>query len=182
MFVIRHQIRIHAPLERCFALSTSLAIVERELHMHPVAGVWDGVPLRTSGLVGDGDRVRWEGWQLGLPQYHVSLIWGFQRDGFFQDRMIAGRFRRFEHDHHFRSEGSDSVLEDEIRFSLPWGPAGWLVGRVLLYPHIKRLLQRRFHLIKHLAETEGWREYLTDASRPVVSPAHLIRRSAEETK
>jgi ligand-binding SRPBCC domain-containing protein len=160
MFVIRHQVRIHAPLERCFALSTSLAIVERELHMHPVPSNFEGVPLRTSGFVTAGDRVRWEGWQLGLPQYHVSLICNFERDRCFQDRMIAGRFRHFEHDHHFRAEGAETVLDDEIRFSLPWGPLGWLAGRLVLYRHIERLLHRRFRLIKRLAETEGWRDYV----------------------
>lgn len=160
MHVIRDQVRIRAPLDRCFALSTSLAVVERELRMHPVAGGFGGAPLRTSGMVGLGDLVRWQGWQLGLPQYHVTLIPAFERDRFFQDRMVAGRFRHFEHDHRFRAEGGDSVLEDEIRFSLPGGPAGWLVGRLILYPHIRRLLRRRFRLIKQLAESEEWRAYL----------------------
>lgn len=160
MFVIRHQVRIHAPLERCFGLSTSLAIVERELHMHPVPSNFEGVPFRTSGFVVEGDRVRWEGRQLGLPQYHVSLICNFERNRFFQDRMIAGRFQHFAHDHHFRAEGSETVLDDEIRFSLPWGPFGWVAARFVLRPHIERLLHRRFRLIKHLAEGEEWREYL----------------------
>ena len=160
MLTIRHQVRIQAPLGRCFALSTSLAVVERELHMHPVPGTIDGIPLRTSGLVTEGDRVRWQGRQLGLPQYHVSLIPVLEPNRFFQDRMIAGRFRSFEHDHRFRTEGPDTILDDEIRFSLPFGPIGWLVGRLILYPHIRRLLHRRFRLLKQLAETEAWRTYL----------------------
>jgi hypothetical protein len=38
MFVVKDSIHIIAPIERCFLLSTSLALVERELGMHPVAG------------------------------------------------------------------------------------------------------------------------------------------------
>lgn len=167
MFVIRDRVRIDAPLDRCFALSTSLAIVERELRMHPVPGTFHGHPLRTSGLVAAGDRVRWQGWQLGLPQYHVSLIQRFESNVHFQDKMIAGRFRFFEHDHHFRTELSGTptdptatILEDEIRFALPWGPLGWLGARFILYPHIRRLLARRFRLLKRIAESEEWRQYL----------------------
>ena len=67
MFTLRDSILIHAPIERCFALSTSIAIVQRELRMNPVAG-------RTSGLVTGGDTVRWEGLQFGFRNFHVSII------------------------------------------------------------------------------------------------------------
>ncbi len=154
MFTLRHQITIHAPIRRCFLLSTSVAIVEKELRMHPVRG-------RTTGFVTGGDTVRWKGWQLGLPQFHESLITNFKQDQFFQDRMIAGRFRTFEHDHAFTEAGNGSVtLSDELRFSMPFGWLGWLVGRWIMVPHIKGLLKRRFRLLKRIAETEEWRSYL----------------------
>jgi ligand-binding SRPBCC domain-containing protein len=153
MFTIRHSIVIHAPLERCFALSTSVAVVERELHMRPVAG-------RTSGLVQAGDTVRWEGTQLGFWNFHESEIRCFEPPFFFQDRMIAGRFQRFEHDHRLTATAEGTRLDDEIRFSLPLGPLGWIVGRLVLCPHITRLLQRRFRLLQHLAESDAWRVYV----------------------
>ncbi len=83
-FQLRDEIVVRAPMERCFLLSTSVEIVERELGMHPVRG-------RTSGLAVEGDTVRWEGWQLGLPQFHERLIELFEPLIFFRDRMIAGR-------------------------------------------------------------------------------------------
>lgn len=161
MFILRDQVAVRAPVDRCFLLSTAIAIVEKELGMHPVAG-------RTEGFVEEGDTVRWQGWQLGLPQYHESLITSFERNRFFQDRMIAGRFASFQHDHSFRSAGNGVVtLLDELRFSMPFGWLGWLIGRVVLVPHIRGLMKRRFALIKRLAETEGWRDYLPS------SEAHL---------
>jgi ligand-binding SRPBCC domain-containing protein len=153
-FELRDEVIIRAPIERCFLLSTSLAIVERELGMHPVRG-------RTSGLVTAGDTVRWEGWQLGMPNYHESLIENYQPYSTFRDRMIAGRFRSFEHDHNFASLREGLVrLFDEIRFSMPWGWAGDLVGAGILLPHIRGLMRRRFALLKHIAESEEWRNYL----------------------
>jgi ligand-binding SRPBCC domain-containing protein len=129
MFVIRDTTHIAAPLRRVFLLSTSLEIVERELKMHPVAGEWTtpsgrATPLRTSGLVVGGDRVRWEGWQLGLPQKHVSLISAFEPYRFFQDTMVEGRFASFQHDHEFTEIAGQVLLKDTIRFAMPLGFAG----------------------------------------------------------
>lgn len=121
--------------------------------MKPVAG-------RTSGLVTAGDTIRWEGWQLGFPNFHVSLISTFDPPHFFQDRMIEGRFRMFQHDHRFEQMPQGVLLRDEVRFTMPFGPLGRLVGRLVLVPHIRRLMSRRFRLLRRIAEGEEWREYL----------------------
>ena len=155
MFILRDQIVVHAPIERCFLLSTSVAVVERELKMRPMAG-------RTSGFVQDGDTVLWKGWQLGFPQFHQSKINQYEQNVFFQDFMLRGRFRTFEHDHAFLKQGNGTVLlRDELRFTMPFGVAGWVVGRWVLLPHIRGLMRKRFGLIKRLAEGEGWRAYLS---------------------
>jgi ligand-binding SRPBCC domain-containing protein len=135
-------------------LSTSAAIVERELKMHPVRG-------RVTGFVVGGDTVRWEGWQLGLPQFHESLIEDYRPNVFFRDRMIAGRFARFEHDHNLVPDAEGCVvLWDELRFAMPWGWLGELVGRWVMVPHIRGLMRRRFALLKRIAEGEEWEKYL----------------------
>ncbi len=153
-FCLENEILIHAPIERCFQLSTSIALVERVLGMRPVRG-------RTAGFVTAGDTVLWKGWQLGLPQIHESLIERFHAPVFFRDKMIAGRFRSFQHDHRFEEQQNGTTrLHDTLRFSMPLGWAGAVVGRLVMMPHIRRLLRRRFHLLKHLAETEDWRRYL----------------------
>jgi ligand-binding SRPBCC domain-containing protein len=153
-FVVRDRILIAAPIERCFLLSTSVALVERELGMHPVRG-------RTTGLVEGGDTVRWQGWQLGLPQFHESLIEPFEPPHYFRDRMIAGRFQSFQHDHRFEPQPDGRILlADEIRFTMRWGWAGALAGRWILLPHIRGLLRRRFAMLKQIAESEEWRRYI----------------------
>ena len=160
-FILRDEILIHAPIERCFALSTSLAVVQLELGMKPVAGRGlSRTSSRTTGLVTGGDTIRWQGWQLGFPNYHVSLIENFEPPLHFRDRMIAGRFRSFEHDHRFEQTSAGVLLRDEVRFTMPLGVAGLLVGGAVLVPHIRGLLQRRFQLLKRLAESDGWRHYL----------------------
>jgi hypothetical protein len=89
--------------------------------------------------------------------------------------MIAGRFRSFEHDHRFIETANGTFLDDWIRFTMPRGWAGELVGRVILVPHILGLLRRRFALLRRLAETEEWRDYLPSFGvEPRLSSPHLI--------
>ena len=155
MFTVRHHLFVRAPMRRVFALATSVEVVQHELHMTPVEG-------RTSGLVQAGDVIRWEGLQLGFQNYHVSEICNFNPPHFFTDHMIAGRFRFFEHDHSLTALDGGTLMRDEIRFALPYGPVGWAVGAFVLCPHIAKLLHRRFRLIQRLAEGEGWRQYVQD--------------------
>lgn len=155
MFTLRHSTLVHAPIERCFALSTNIALVQKELGMTPVAG-------RTTGCVRGGDTVRWEGWQLGFPNYHLSLISEYDAPWHFQDRMLKGRFKTFAHDHRFRHVDGGVLFEDEVRFSLPLGWPGYLVGRFVMVPHIRKLLHGRFAMLKSIAEGETWREYTCD--------------------
>lgn len=155
-FTLRDEIVVCAPIERCFLLSTSLPIVEKELRMRPVRG-----PARS--MVMGGDTVRWEGRQLGFPQFHESLIENFRPPAFFTDRMIDGRFRHFEHDHAFRADENGNVLlADEVRFSMRWGCFGALLGKRILVPHIRGLMKRRFALLKRIAESEEWRHFVPD--------------------
>lgn len=156
-FTLRMATTVAAPMDRCFLLTCAIALVQEELGMRPVSG-------RTSGLVEGGDTVRWQGWQLGLPQHHVSLISGYQRPTFLQDTMLQGRFQSFQHDHHLRAlPDGMTELQDEVRFRLPFGFAGRLVARYVMVPHILGLMRRRFQRIGRIATTDAWRQYLPDA-------------------
>lgn len=150
-----------APIDRCFLLSTSIEIVEQTLGMHPVAME----SKRSAGLIGAGDQLVWRGWIFGLPQMHETLITGFDRPNFFQDTMGRGRFASFHHDHHFTAAAASggrpcTLLEDAVHFALPLGLAGALVGRLVMVPHVRGLVKRRFALLKRIAEGDEWQRYL----------------------
>jgi ligand-binding SRPBCC domain-containing protein len=164
-FNVRDEIVVHAPIERCFLLSTSIEIVGQELKMRPIRG-------RTSGFIIGDDTIRWEGWQLCLPQFHESIIECFEAPFFFRDRMIAGRFSTFEHDHAFTEQDDGSaLLQDEVRFTMPWGWLGEFLGQRLLVPHIRGLMQRRFVRLKRIAEGEEWRGFLPNDDAGIM-PSH----------
>lgn len=96
--------------------------------------------------------------------FHESLIDSFSPPTYFRDRMIAGRFASFEHDHTFIDRENGTVtMSDELRFTMPFGSLGNFVGEAVLVPHIRELMKRRFRLLKRIAEGEEWRNYLPEA-------------------
>ena len=158
-FTLRDAQLVQAPIDRCFQLSCSLELVHQELGMTAVGE-------KKTGLVTGNDIVRWECWQLGLKHFHVSHISGFDRPVFLQDTMLDGRFKTFQHDHHFREvsakapESTWTQLEDELRFSLPFGVVGRMVAQQIMVPHIRKLLRSRFERIRRIAEGNDWQQYL----------------------
>lgn len=157
---IVERITIRAPLERCFALSTRVELVQKTLGMRLVGGM-------TAGNVGANSRVVWRGWKFGLPTSHHTLITAFEapdsrsgvKEAMFEDSQERGRFASFRHVHLFEQVGEDTTLTDRIHFALPFGVLGKLAAEFLLAPHIRRLAQERFVMIKTLAEGDGWREW-----------------------
>jgi ligand-binding SRPBCC domain-containing protein len=158
MFIVSDKIHINAPIERCFLLSTSLELVAQTLKMRLV----ESGSIRTSGLVVGGDRLLWRGWVFGLPQLHETLITKYERPNFFQDTMGRGRFKQFQHDHFFTEIGGRTLLKDKVRFSLPLGAVTRPLARFVVMPHVSRLLRRRLELLKRVAESDEWKQYLKD--------------------
>ncbi len=157
MFCLKDSVRVHAPVERCFLLSTSLELVARTIGLKAVEG-------KTSGLVVGADQLVWRGWKFGIPAMHETLITAYERPRFFQDTMGRGRFKAFQHDHHFERVDGETVMADEVRFSLPMGFAGQAVGMVIVVPHVRKLMRERFAMLKRIAEGDDWERYLVGAN------------------
>jgi ligand-binding SRPBCC domain-containing protein len=154
MFTIGDSIFIKAPIERCFLLSTNVELVGRTYGMKPIEG-------KTSGLIEAEDKLLWAGWKFGLPQMHESVISQYEKPSFFQDTMTRGRFKRYQHDHYFYEMDGRTVLNDKIRFTMPLGPLGRLVGQFVLVPYLSRRLRRRLVLLRRVAENrKEWQKYL----------------------
>jgi ligand-binding SRPBCC domain-containing protein len=160
MFTISDSIFINAPIDRCFLLATNVELVGRTLGMKAIEG-------KTSGLLAVDDRLLWAGWKFGVPQMHESLISQYERPAFFQDTMERGRFKRYQHDHYFYEMDERTVLNDKIRFTMPLGILGRMVGKFILVPYLSKRLRRRLVLLKRVAESrQEWRKYLPENELP----------------
>jgi ligand-binding SRPBCC domain-containing protein len=154
---IHLETRIAAPARRCFFLALSI-----DLHVQSTAGTRErAVAGVTTGLIGNGESVTWQGRHFGLMLRHTSKITKYEPPTFFQDVMTAGRFKSFEHDHRFREQDGETVMKEELRFSAPFGVLGFLVESLVLRNYLTRFLLERNKLLKQVAESEVWRGYLS---------------------
>jgi ligand-binding SRPBCC domain-containing protein len=144
---------VHASPERCFDLSRDL-----DLHQRSMGHTGErAVGGRTSGLIGPGESVTWEGRHFGVRQRFTSRIAEYRSPDHFQDSMVEGAFRSFVHDHFFEAEPDGStVMREVVAFRSPFGVLGRLVDRWVMVSYLAVLLSARQHAIKDVAE-EGER-------------------------
>jgi ligand-binding SRPBCC domain-containing protein len=159
MQTIRVETKIAAPAERCFLLSLNI-----DLHVASTAQTSErAIAGVTHGLIGMGEMVTWEGRHFGVMLQHETLIAKYDRPRYFQDVMLRGMFRSFEHDHYFEAVGSGATLmRDELRFSAPLGPLGLIAETLVLRRYLERFLVARNQIIRLVAEgDEGvWGPFL----------------------
>ena len=150
---------VDAPVERCFKLSLSVdlhVLSARSTGERVVAGVG-------SGLIGLNQTVTWSARHFGRQFQHTSLIDAWRPFSYFRDVMVEGAFESFVHEHHFAAMNDGTRIRDEVRFSAPMGPLGLVAEKLVLRRHLIALLKRRNAVIKQVAESELWSQFVGDA-------------------
>ena len=142
---------IRATPAACFDAARDL-----DLHVHSMAHSGErAIAGRTSGHIEMGEEVTWRARHFGFMHEHQSRITAFDRPRHFRDSMVRGRFRSFEHDHHFEPAGEGATLmRDVLAFRSPLGPLGALVDALVLKAYLRRMLERRNETIR--ARVEPW--------------------------
>jgi ligand-binding SRPBCC domain-containing protein len=156
METIRIMTWIDAPMERCFKLAASV-------DLRAASATWTGeeaVDGVTSGVIGNGETVTWQGKHLGMTQRYTSRIDAWRPYSYFRDVIALGVFLRFQHEHFFATMDDGTRMRDEVRFSTRWGVLGRLASKTLVRRHLTTILLRRNSMIKRVAESEEWRRYL----------------------
>ncbi|MGH9902932.1 MAG: SRPBCC family protein [Pyrinomonadaceae bacterium] len=148
MSFIRLETFIRAPAEICFDLARDIGV-----HMAaPTASADRAVAGVTSGPVGLGDEVTWEGTHFGVRQRLTSRIVAFDRPRMFADEMRRGAFKRWRHTHLFEPQAGGTLMTDEVEFASPLGPVGAVVDALVLKNYMTRFLRAHNGNIKKLAE------------------------------
>lgn len=149
MIHLRLTTDIGAPPEICFDLVLNVD-VERSLGrgMEAVGGVHTG-PLHL------GDTVTWRARHFWLYWRMTSRIIEEDRPRLFCDEMQRGPFASWHHCHEFHGMPGGTRMIDEVRFTAPFGPLGWVVERLVLGPYLRNLLEGRNRELKMLAERQA---------------------------
>lgn len=152
MAAIHLQCVVQAPPELCFDLSLSV-----RLHLEAAAATGERVIGGSEdGLLQLGDEITWEARHLGLRRRLKTRVSEYERPVYFRDEMVCGPFRSMTHDHHFVVSTDGTVMMDDFEFV-----SGFPVfDRVILLPHLRRFLAHRNTVIRDVAESGSWREYL----------------------
>ena len=147
--MVHVSIDIAAPIERCFDLARDV-----DAHVRSAADTGERVvDGKRTGLLELGDTVTFEAKHLGVRQRLSAVISAFDRPNYFQDRMTAGAFKSLEHNHHFAANADGSThMVDKLRFQVPYGPLGWMIGRWIVAPHLRKFLIGRGEWLKAAAE------------------------------
>jgi ligand-binding SRPBCC domain-containing protein len=147
---------ICAPCERVFDLARSI-----DAHQNSTEGTNErAVAGVTSGLIGLNDEVTWEARHLGVRQKLTVRVTAFNRPQHFQDVMDAGAFKHMKHDHEFLEHPSGTLMIDRFEFQSPFGIFGSIADQFFLAGYMQRFLVHRNSILKKLAESEKWRNYL----------------------
>ncbi len=138
---------IVGPIEFCFDLA-------RDVEVHCRTSAFSGekaVGGITSGLLGLGDTITFEGVHFGVRQRLTARIVEFDRPNRFADEMVSGAFRSLRHEHEFAARGEVTVMTDIINWESPFGPIG-RVADLFVGRHLKLFLRRRNLELKRIAE------------------------------
>lgn len=148
---------INAPVKLCFDLSRSIdlhQLTTRKSNEKAIAG-------RLKGLIEEGEYVTWQAKHFMITQQLTTKIIEVKTPHYFFDRMIAGPFKSMEHSHSFRSENGNTVMSDVFMYEVPYGFAGELFNKMVLKKYMTRLLSNRNKMIKEVAESVGWKKFIS---------------------
>ncbi len=155
---------IEAPIERCFDLSRSVEVhLLANVHCGEQALAVRGV---TSGLVGPSEEVTWRAKHFGIWQNLTSKITAMESPCYFQVTMIRGIFRFMQADHLFQSlESGGTEMKDVFSIAAPLPLLGPLAESIFLRRYMLALLRERNAVIKRVAESSEWKQYLPGTSQ-----------------
>ncbi len=150
---------IEAPIERCFDLSRSVEVhLLANVHSREQALAVGGV---TYGLVGLSEEVTWRARHFGVWQTLTSKMTAMESPRRFQVTMVRGIFRWMQADHRFKSlDSGRTEMKDIFSIAAPLPLLGPLAETLFLRRYMLALLRERNAVIKHVAESSEWEQYL----------------------
>ncbi len=155
---IELQTEIKAKKEIVFDLSRSIdlhKISTEHTNETAIAG-------KTSGLIELNESVTWRAKHFGIYQKLTSKITEYDRPNYFADEMVRGAFGEFKHEHHFVEFNNGTLMTDLFEYKSPLGILGKIADYLFLEKYMTELLTERNRIVKSYAESDKWKQILTE--------------------
>jgi hypothetical protein len=137
---------IVASIGDCFDLSLSV-----DAHTASMSGSGErAIGGVTSGAMKLGDAVTWRARHFGVAFRMTSAITEYQYPSRFVDEQLHGPFRRWWHEHTFKTAANgETVMTEVVEFQ---SPLGFLADRLVLDRYMPHLLRQRNAWLKATLE------------------------------
>ena len=91
----------------------------------------------------------------GVPVRWQTLIDAYDAPSGFHDLQTKGPYRSWEHRHTFEAVDGGTLVRDEVSYSLPLGPLGDLVHRLVVRAELASIFRHRARVIDSVFEEAG---------------------------
>lgn len=134
-YLLRTRVTLSHPIDRVFRFFADAANLAR------ITPPQLGFIIRTPSPItmAPGTRIDYTIKLWGVPLRWRTEITRWNPPYEFEDTQLSGPYAKWVHRHRFNAEGADTVMEDEVRYRLPFGIAGRLAHFV-----VRRQLRRIF--------------------------------------
>lgn len=149
---------IAAPVERVFDLSRNIDLHKQSMTKHKE----EAVAGTRFGLIEKDETVTWKAKHLFKTRLLRTKITEMIKPMIFIDEQAKGDFKMLKHEHHFKSCENGTIMIDLIHFETPYGAMGRWFNVLYLTKYMKKLIEHRNKTIKDFAETDKWKNLLTN--------------------
>ena len=147
---------IAAAQERVFDLSRSIDLHKSSMKKYDES-IIDG---KQTGLLDLNESVTWTARHLFKQRVIRVRLTKLQRPDYFVDEQEEGDFRMMKHEHYFKQIENGTIMIDQFHFETPHGFIGRLINNFYLENYMTQLLKERNKMIKDVAESNLWKQYL----------------------